>query len=125
VPVPVFDKNRGNISAAEAKWVAASKEIKRIELLLQDQLAVAYRRYANALQQQRRYREKILPRAKRSLEIVTKGYENGQVEYLTLLIAQQTYVQTTLAHLEALKELRAAEALLSGQLLSGSLETAP
>lgn len=48
VPVPVFDRNRGNISAAEAEWLAACRDIERIELSLRDRLAVAYRRYANA-----------------------------------------------------------------------------
>jgi outer membrane protein, heavy metal efflux system len=121
VPVPVFDRNQGNIRAAEADWVAASQEIERIELQLQDQLAVAYRRYRNARRQAARYRQSIIPKAERSLRLVSGAYDLGQVEYLTLLIAQQTYVQTTLANVDSLRELQTAAAVIEGQLLSGSL----
>ncbi len=121
VPLPVFDRNQGNIRAAEADWIAARREVERIELDLQDRLAVAYRRCANARQQAQRYREKIVPKAERSLSLVTNGYEQGQVEYLTLLTAQQTYVQVTLAYIDALRELRAATAVIEGKALSGSL----
>ena len=124
IPIPFFNKNQGNIRSAEADWIAASKEAQRIELDLQDRLAVTYRRYANARQQVDRYGKRILPRAKRSLQLVTDGYNKGQVKYLTLLTAQQTYIQVSLSHLYSLRELRASSAAIEGQLLSGSLTTA-
>ena len=121
IPIPVFNKNQGNIRSAKAEWVAARNEVKRIELELQDQLAVAYRRYANARQQIDRYSQRMVPRAKRSLQLVTDGYEKGQVEYLTLLTAQQTYLQVNLSYLASLREFRAAESIIEGQLLAGGL----
>jgi cobalt-zinc-cadmium efflux system outer membrane protein len=125
VPIPVFNRNQGNIAAAEAEWVAACRDIERIELQLQDRLATAFRRYANARQQAQRYTRSIIPKAERSLNSVTKAYENGQVDYLTLLLAQQTYIQARLASLNSLRELRTAQALIEGQLLEGSLSSAP
>jgi outer membrane protein, heavy metal efflux system len=125
IPIPVFNRNQGNIAAAEAEWVAACREIERIELQLQDRLAIAYRRYANARQQAQKYSERIVPRAERSLSLVTQGYESGQVEYLTLLVAQQTYLQARLASIDSLRELQTAAALIEGQLLKGSLSTPP
>ena len=120
-PITIFDKNQGNIRSAEAKRIAAVKEVERIELVLQDRLAVAYRRYANARQQVERYGQRMVPRAKQSLELVTDGYEKRQVEYLTLLTAQQTNLQVNLSYLDSLRELRAASAIIDGQLLSDSL----
>ncbi len=122
VPIPVFDKNQGNIRSAEAEWVAATREAERVALALQDQFAVIFRRYANARQQVRRYGEKIIPKAERSLELVTQGYEKGQVEYLVLLTAQQTFFEVSLSHLDAVRELRVASAILEGKLLTGSLD---
>lgn len=121
IPIPIFDRNQGNISAAEADWVAASKEVRRIELDLQDRLAVAYRRFSNARQQVDRYGRRMVPRAKKSLDLVTEGYEKGQVKYLTALIAQQTYVQVNLSYLDSLRELRVSSSVIEGQLLTGSL----
>jgi cobalt-zinc-cadmium efflux system outer membrane protein len=122
IPIPVFDKNQGNVRAAQAEWIAACRELERIELDLQDRLAVAYRRFANARQQVQRYRNQIVPRAERSLKLVTDGYEMGQVQYLTLLTAQQTYYQVSLSSLDSQRELWAASAIIEGQLLTGSLQ---
>ena len=120
-PIPILDRNQGNILRSESKLVEAINEVKRIELDLQDRLAVAYRRYTNARQQVERYSQKMVPKAERSLKLVKDGYEKGQAEYLTLLTAQQTYVQVSLSHLESLRELRASSAVIEGQLLTGSL----
>lgn len=125
IPVPVFDRNQGNIRAAQAELVAAANEMKRIELRLQDQLAVAYRRYANTCEQVERYSTRMVVRAQRSLELVTEGYAQGQVAYLTLLTAQQTYVQVSLSYLDALRELRAASSIIESQLFSDSLANRP
>ena len=121
VPLPLFDKNQGNIRSAHAALMEACNEVKRIELDLQDRLTIAFRRYSNARQQVERYRDRMVPRAERSLELVTNGYEQGQVEYLVLLTAQQTYVQVNLAYLDSLEALRNAAARIDSQMLSGSL----
>ncbi|MBN1912552.1 MAG: TolC family protein [Pirellulales bacterium] len=121
MPVPIFNRNQGNIMQAQSDVVAACNEIRRIELDLQDRLAVAYRRYRNARQQTKRYQATILPQAKKSLDLVTTGYEHGQVEYLMLLTTQRTYYQVNLSYLSALQELRTSLAVIEGQLLSGGL----
>ena len=125
IPIPIFNKNQGNIRSAKAKQMVANNEVKRIELDLQDRLAVAYRRYANARQQTERYSQRMVPKAKKSLELVTAGYEKGQVKYLTLLTAQQTYLQVNLSYLASLRELRVSSAVIEGQLLGGSLTRQP
>lgn len=120
-PLPIFNRNQGNIRSAESQLQVASKNRERIELSLQDQLAVAFRRYANAQQQIARYGERMIPKAEKSLKLVTEGYEKGQVQYLTLLTAQRTYWQVNLSYLDSLRELRTASSLIEGQLLSNSL----
>ncbi len=119
-PIPVFDDNRGNIRSAQAELATACNDVKRIELSLLDRLAAAYRRYSNARQQVERYRDRMIPRADRSLKLVTDGYEQGQVAYLTLLTSQQTYLQVNLSYLAALRELRTAASIIEGQLLTDS-----
>ena len=68
-----------------------------------------------------RYGHRMVPKAKRSLKLVTDGYEQGQTKYLTLLTAQQTYLQVNLSYLDSLRELRASAAVIEGQLLTDSL----
>ena len=120
-PLPIFNRNQGNIRSAEAQLRVASRNRERIKLSLQDQLAVAFRRYTNAHQQVSRYRERMIPKSEESLKLVTIGYEKGQIQYLNLLTTQRTYWQVNLSYLDSLRELRTATSLIEGQLLSNSL----
>jgi outer membrane protein TolC len=106
---------------AQSELVAAKSDVRRIELDLQDRLALAYRRYADAKQQTSRYNDSILGKARKSLDLVKDGYEEGQSDYLSLITAQQTFVRVNLAYLESLKELRTSLVIIEGQLLTGSL----
>ncbi len=121
IEIPLWDKNQGNILSAEGEEAAARAEVRRVELELQQRLAVVFRQYSNALHQAKRYRDRILPKAERSLELVLNGYDNGQVEYLTLLNSQQKFVEVNLAYTDSLEQLQKAAALLEGQLLTDSL----
>ncbi|MFK7821004.1 MAG: TolC family protein, partial [Planctomycetaceae bacterium] len=119
--VPRWDKKQGNMLSAEGEVAAARAELSRVRLRLQQRLATGFRRYTNARHQVDRYGKNILPKADRSLKLVRRGYDSGQVEYLTLLNSQQKFVEVSIAHTDALEELQKAYALLSGKLLDDSL----
>lgn len=121
VPIPIFDANQGDKYRTSAELAAAQNDVRRIELDLQDRLAVAFRRYRNAHQQVDRCAQQILARARKSLDLVTDGYDKGQVDYLTLLTTQRTFFEVNLAYLDALRELREATVVIENQLQSGSL----
>ena len=72
-----------------------------------------------------RYRDVILPKSEESLQLVTKGYEVGELPFLNLLTAQRTYFQTSLQYLDVLREAWAADVEIKGLLLSGSLAQTP
>jgi outer membrane protein, heavy metal efflux system len=123
VPLPLWNRNQGGVMQAQAQVVAAEQAFQQLELSLQNRFAPVYERYANALNQVEKYRTKIIPAAKESLEMMRKQYEGGETGYINLLTAQRTYSQTNLNYLDSLKELRRAEAEIEGLLLSGSLES--
>jgi cobalt-zinc-cadmium efflux system outer membrane protein len=122
IPLPICNRNQGNILTAEAELIAALNDSRRIELVLQDQLAIAYRRYVDAQQQVTRYRDEIRPRAQKSWDFVQQGFANQQVGSLELLISQRTYTRVNLMYVDALAELRRAVTLIEGMLLSDSLQ---
>jgi outer membrane protein, heavy metal efflux system len=122
IPLPIWNQNQGRIMETSSELMAAQNDVRRIELDLQEQLAMAYRQYANARQQANRYREQIVPRAERSLDLVGAGYREGQVDFLTLLTGQRTYIRVNLAYIDALAELRQATIVIEGQLLTDSLQ---
>jgi cobalt-zinc-cadmium efflux system outer membrane protein len=90
IPLQIFDRNQGNILKASAELSAAQRNVRRVELALQDRLAEAFMRYANARQQAGQYKSHIIPDAEASLELVRKGYKLGEFTYLDLLTAQRT-----------------------------------
>lgn len=121
VPLPVFDRNQGNISRAEAELTLARHDVRRIELDLYSRLATVYREYANARQQARRYSERILPNARKSLDLVINGYRQGQVPFIVQLTMQRKYVEVNLAYLESIRQLRESVTVIESQLLATGL----
>jgi cobalt-zinc-cadmium efflux system outer membrane protein len=124
-PLTIHDKNQGAIRAAVAERREAQAEIARLELALQTRLAAAFERYSNARTQVDRYSREILPAARTSLDLVTRGYRNGEFPYLTLLEAQRTLSRTNLAYLSALEQLWASTTAIEGFLLTESLQMPP
>ena len=124
IPIPIYNRNQGNIAKAHAELVAAQHEVSRVQLALQQRLAAVFEQYATAHQLVEKYNRDIMPNAEESLKLVSSAYRQGEFSYLMLLTAQRTYFQTNLAHLDAERDLHAAAAAIEGNLLSDSLQTA-
>jgi outer membrane protein, heavy metal efflux system len=122
VPMPLFNRNQGNIRRAQAELTAAQAEVHRVELDLQQRLAATFEQYQNARCQVEKYAGQILPNAQTSLELVAAGYRQGEFNYVTLLTAQRTFFQVNLAYVEAIHDLRSATVAIEGNLLSDSLQ---
>jgi cobalt-zinc-cadmium efflux system outer membrane protein len=123
VPLPINNRNRGNIGAAFAEMRRAEREIERVQLDLRDRLSLAMRRYRNAQYRFDRYRHDIIPKAKETLDLTTAGYRQQEFSFLRVLSARRAYVRSHLTSLEASIELRKSVAALDGFLLSGGLNT--
>jgi outer membrane protein, heavy metal efflux system len=125
MPLPLFDRNQGNIRRACAELSAAQGEVRRVELSLQERLAGTFQQYENARQQTEKYAAVILPDARKTLDLVFLGYRQGEYPYLQLLTAQRTYYQSNLAYLESLRNLWENVVLLEGCILTGGLDEIP
>ncbi len=121
LPLPLFNRNQGNIREAYANLMAAGAEVSRTELEIQDRLALVFERYATSRNQVQQYADDILPNARQSLDLVVRGYQSGEFPFLTLLTAQRTYSQANLAYLTAMDEMWASAIEIDGLLLMGSL----
>ena len=122
MPLPIFNRNQGNICAARARLIAAENEVRRVELALQDRLASVFKQYDSARRDAQQYAAEILPNAKASLDLVQIGYSKGEYDYLTLLTAQRTFYRVNLAYLESLLLEKSSRARIEGFLLTGGLD---
>jgi len=126
LPIPLWNRNQGGIQKAWNEIVTARRNIQRVELDLQQRLAVAFQQYADARYQVDRFSGKILPMAKETFDLVSEGYKKGEVGYLDMLTAQRTYFRANLSYIEALRELWQVTVRIEGMLLEGSLaDTTP
>jgi outer membrane protein, heavy metal efflux system len=123
IPLPLYNRNQGNIYKAQAELTAAERDVERVQLSLQQRLALVFEQYATALRQVEKYNGDILPNAQESLKLVSSGYRQGEFSYLVLLTAQRTYFQTNLAYLDALRDLRTSCVAIEGYLLGDNLQS--
>jgi cobalt-zinc-cadmium efflux system outer membrane protein len=121
-PIPVFNRNDGNIRAAYAEHCRAVQDVRRIELALKSRLAEAAREFDAAAIAVINYERDILQNAQDTLDLTTTAYAVGEADFLSVLIARRTYFETNLNYIAALGEVAQAEAQLDGFLLTGGLD---
>jgi cobalt-zinc-cadmium efflux system outer membrane protein len=121
VTVPLFDRNQGNVAAAQADLVRADRELTRVDLALRARLAEAFERYANASRISAAYRDEVLPRAEEAYRLYLTKYREMAASYPQVLIARRTLVQANERYLDALEEVWRASVEIDGFLLSGGL----
>lgn len=124
MPIPVLNRNQGNIARAAAQTHEAAAEIERTELALRDQLSEAFRRYETAKAQVEELDASIVPDAKENLELAVTAYRARETSFLAVLTAQRTYVEASVANLDAWLELRKVTTEIDGLLLTGALNPA-
>jgi len=117
VPLPVWNRNQGNISAAQAELGRAIQEVTRVQNDLTGRLWTAYGQYAAARQRAERYRTAILPNATKAYRLSQEAFRGGQFEYLRVLQAQRSAAEANLEYIRALGEAWRAASEIAGLLL--------
>ena len=120
MPLPLFDRNQGNVTRACGELTAAQAALEERELALAERLATALRDYDLARRRAEKFASTILPAAQQSLDLVSQAYEQGESDYLQLLATQRTYTEKSLTHLQDLESAWKKWAEIDG-LLVGTL----
>lgn len=122
VNVPIFNRNQGGISAAEAELAIAERDLERLQLVLRSQFASSFREYRNAQQMVERYRTAVVPRAREAYQTYLANFRQMAAAYPQVLIAQRTLFQVEVEYARALVRLRDTTVRLRGFLLDGGLD---
>lgn len=121
VPLPIRDRNQGNIRAARAEIRRAESELRRARRSISQRLADAFQSYRIARQRRERFESEIIPRAEETLDLSVQAFQAGEANYQRLLLVQRTLFQARLDQLDATAQAARAAALIDGFLLEGSL----
>ena len=117
-PIPIFNRNQGNILAARAELGRTYQVVRQVELLLTQRLTLAYQRYQAAREQAATFSKSILPDAAEALQLVQLGYDKGDAryDYTAVLQAQNALAQSQLGYVGVLNELQRAVSEIEGLL---------
>jgi|GEM_PF-501841 len=114
MPIPVWNKNEGNIRAARAQLNEAMQESLRVQTDLSGRVASSFAIYTAARARAEKYKTTILPKAAKSLELARKAYLGGQFEYLRVLQSQRAVPEARLEYLRSLGEMWRAASEIAG-----------
>jgi cobalt-zinc-cadmium efflux system outer membrane protein len=110
VPLPLFDRNQGNLLEALRRTDKARDELAATEIRLSTELAQAHERLKALSLEVSSLQTEILPGAQSAYEAASKGYELGKFSFLEVLDAQRTFFQARSQYLRALAEAHRAAA---------------
>jgi outer membrane protein, heavy metal efflux system len=102
VPLPLFDRNQGNLREALRRADKARDEQAITNQALQSQLARTYEALVASAYEIKVLRDEILPAAKSAFDVTNRGYELGKFSFLDVLDAQRTHFQNRILYLRAL-----------------------
>lgn len=104
MPLPVFDRNQGNVLESLRRTDKARDELIATEVNANMQLGQAHGRFSTARLEMELMKKDILPGAQRNYEATTKGFELGKFSFLEVLDAQRTFFQAKSQYLRSMAE---------------------
>lgn len=120
--IPLWNRNRGAVAVATSNRHRASSDADALRLDLESELVSATTEYERALAAIRLHREGWTAAARRSLEIATFSFENGEASLLDVLDAQRADLEVRVAEADSWATLNLARAEIE-RLIGGPLDT--
>ncbi|MBL8216741.1 MAG: TolC family protein [Bryobacterales bacterium] len=104
IPLPINNKNQGEIERARREQDQILARIRSLEQEIQAEVENAYEQYETAKQLLERMEADLLERARRVREVTDFSYRRGEATFVELLDAQRTYNETMQGYNEARAE---------------------
>jgi cobalt-zinc-cadmium efflux system outer membrane protein len=120
--IPLFNRNQGNVAAANADIERAGQEKRRIALTLRERAATVVDQYANARLMAIEYRDEMLPRAKKAYGLMVDKYGQMLASYPRVLDSQRKLYELQIEYIAALENVWTNGLALQGFLLTDGLE---
>lgn len=102
LPLPLFDRNQGNVLAAGSRLAAAQAQEKNSLLQLHAILSESWQTLAAHCSEAKTLRDQIIPLAQQTFEAASYGYQSGKFAVLEVLDAQQSLIKVRERHLQVL-----------------------
>lgn len=101
MPIPLFNRNQGNVLAASRRADQARDLRNAAELRLRTETRQALDLWQTANTEVRAFNQQILPAAQSAVDSATRGFEMGKFSFLDVLDAQRTLIAARTQYLTA------------------------
>jgi cobalt-zinc-cadmium efflux system outer membrane protein len=122
INLPLWNRNQGNIEAAQADLERAKQDVIRTQLYLKQESEPLAQQYLAARFEADRYRTQLIPRARRAYELYLMKYQQMAMAYPQVLVSQRTLFQLQIDYLHALSAVWTDGAALQNYTLDGGLD---
>ena len=102
IPMPLFDRNQGNIQEAMYMLAKTEEQRKAAQADIRAALAEASTKLSSSFNELTIIRNDVLPLAKSAFDAAGQGYREGKFEYLMVLDSQRTFFEVRARYIEAL-----------------------
>lgn len=104
IPLPLFDRNRGNIGAAQQERGRATATQAATRLMLQSELATTHTAWTAAHRRVEGLRQQVIPNLEAAFAGAQEGYRQGKFSFLDMLDSQRLLFDARGSLLEALSD---------------------
>ena len=100
-PIPVFNRNQGEIARAQRESLQALARIEALRAQIENEVQVAYDQYASSRSQVDRIERDMLQQAKDVRDTTEYSYRRGEASFVEFLDAQRAYNDTMQSYNDA------------------------
>ncbi|WP_256676803.1 TolC family protein [Pseudomonas sp. H3(2019)] len=104
MPIPLFNRNQGNILAAARRADQARDLRNASELRLRTDIQTTLDQWLTANTEIQSFDRSILPAAQSAVDTATRGFEMGKFNFLDVLDAQRTLISARAQYIQAIAE---------------------
>ena len=104
MPIPLFNRNQGNILAAARRTDQARDLRNATELRLRSEIQSSLDQWATANTELNTFNTVILPAAQNAVDTTTRGFEMGKFNFLYVLDAQRTLIGARNQYIQAMAD---------------------
>lgn len=121
LPIPLFNRNQGNVLAAARRADQARDLRSATELRLRTEIQITLAQWQTANGEVGAFNQSLLPAAQSAVDSATRGFEMGKFGFLDVLDAQRTLIGARSQYIRAVAE--ATEARVRIERIFGDLGT--
>jgi len=103
IPIPIFDRNQGNVLEAQRMILKGLEEKKNAEIMVNESLASAYKSLKISYEEIQLLKSEVLHEAESAYESIFEGYREGKFSLIDVLDAQRTVFNTEFQYVQALR----------------------